>query len=263
VALNCAAIPKDLFEAELFGSERGAFTGAERRITGAFEMAAGGFLFLDEITEIGSSLQAALLRVIEQREFRPLGSARTLEFTGRVAASTNRDLKEAMATGSLRQDLYYRFGANVLSVPPLRERREDIPRLAAYFLERAAADHKRSSPALPPDALVRLCAHGWPGNVRELENAIESFLFKGRLVLDAASAPGPAPGPGPATDLLHLPYHDAKSQAVRRFQHQYVAAVLAAHGGNVAAAAEQMGLSRFGLEKVIRQLEESAAPLSR
>jgi two-component system C4-dicarboxylate transport response regulator DctD len=116
---------------------------------------------------------------------------------------------------------------------------------------------------LAADTLVRLCAHDWPGNVRELENALESFTFTGRLVLEATHAAPAAIGPGPATDLLHLSYHDAKTQAVRRFQQQFVAAVLAAHGGNVAAAAEQMGLSRFGLEKVLRQLEEASSPIAR
>jgi DNA-binding NtrC family response regulator len=259
VPINCAAVPRDLFEAELFGSERGAYTGSERRVAGAFELAAGGLLFLDEITEIGASLQAALLRVIEQREFRPLGGAKVQEFTGRVVASTNRDLQRSLAEGRLRQDLYYRFSANVIVVPPLRERREDIPRLAAYFLDRAAGELKRPRPVLTPEALVRLCAHDWPGNVRELEHAIEAFVSTGRLDPARLTA-GPEPSARSATDLLHFPYHEAKAQAVRRFQREYVAAVLAAHGGNVAAAAQQMGLSRFGLEKVLKQLDEPQAP---
>ncbi len=259
VALNCAAIPKELFESELFGSERGAYTGAERRITGACEMAGGGLLFLDEITEMDGSLQAALLRVIEQREFRPLGSARTQEFTGRMVTSTNRDLKQALARGCLRPDLYSRFSAHVISVPPLRDRREDIPRLADYFLERTAAEHKLPRPTLSREALVRLCAHDWPGNVRELENTIEAYALSGRLVIESL-AEQEASGET-RIELLQLPYHEAKNQVVREFQKRYVQAVLAAHGGNVAAAAEQMGLSRFGLEKVIRQLEEPGMPI--
>jgi len=254
VPVNCAAVPRDLFEAELFGSERGAYTGAERRISGAFELAAGGLLFLAAITEIDPSLQAALLRVIEQREFRALGGGKTQAFTGRVVASTNRDLQRSLAENRLRQDLYYRFSANVIAVPPLRERRDDIPRLAQYFLDRAAAELKRPRPALTPEAVAQLCAHDWPGNVRELEHVIESFVSTGRL---AAARPAGAAEPSPPTaaELLRLPYHEAKSQVVRRFQQEYVSAVLAAHGGNVAAAAQQMGLSRFGLEKVIRQLQ--------
>jgi transcriptional regulator with PAS, ATPase and Fis domain len=254
VPVNCAAVPRDLFEAELFGSERGAYTGAERRISGAFELAAGGLLFLDEITEIDPSLQAALLRVIEQREFRALGGGKTQAFTGRVVASTNRDLQRSLAEGRLRQDLYYRFSANVIVVPPLRERRDDVPRLAEYFLDRAAAELKRPRPTLTPDAVTQLCAHDWPGNVRELEHVIEAFVSTGRL---APALPGGAAEPAPPTaaGLLRLPYHEAKNQVVRRFQQEYVSAVLAAHGGNVAAAAQQMGLSRFGLEKVIRQLQ--------
>jgi DNA-binding NtrC family response regulator len=256
VPLNCAAVPRELFEAELFGSERGAYTGAERRLSGAFEMAAGGLLFLDEITEIGAPLQAALLRVIEQREFRPLGSCKTLEFTGRVVASTNRDLQSSLADGRLRPDLYYRFSANVLAVPPLRERRDDIPILARYFLERAATELKLPRPELSAEDLIHLCAHDWPGNVRELEHVVESLVSTGRLALGAVTRPCDSE-PAPA-DLLRLPYQEAKTLVVRRFQRDYVTAVLAAHGGSVAAAAQQMGLSRFGLEKVIRQLQEPA-----
>jgi DNA-binding NtrC family response regulator len=252
VAINCAAVPRELFPAELFGSERGAYTGAERRIPGACEVAAGGLLFLDEITEMDAALQAALLRLIEQQEFRPLGGAKTQEFTGRVVASTNRNLEETIAGGRLRQDLYYRFSANVIAVPPLRERREDIPALAEYFLDRAAIELKRPRRQLTPAALVWLCAHNWPGNVRELENMIEVFVVSGRL--NPLSAPVPSGGAAAQPDIWDLPYHQAKELAVRRFQEQYVRAILAAHDGNVTAAAHHMGLSRFGLEKMLRQL---------
>lgn len=253
VALNCAAIPRDLFEAELFGSERGAYTGAERRIQGAFETARGGLLFLDEITEIEPGLQAKLLRAVEQREFRALGGGGVQEFTGRIAASTNRDPLEAIREGRLRQDLYYRLSAYRIEVPPLRQRRDDIPRLAEHFVTRKSLELKRPRPLLTPDLLARLCAHEWPGNVRELSNAMERFVVAGEWALaggGAFSLPAPIGG----DDLLTLSYDEAKHLVLKRFQEYYVESVLSAHGGDVNAAAEKMGLTRFGLQKLLARL---------
>ena len=253
VPLNCAAIPGDLFEAELFGSERGAYTGSERRIQGAFETACGGLLFLDEITEIEPALQAKLLRAVEQREFRGLGGGRVQAFTGRIVASTNREPLEAIREGRLRQDLYYRLSAYRIEVPPLRRRREDIPRLAEYFVTRKSLELKRPRPSLMPDELARLCADEWPGNVRELSNAMERFVVAGAWTRVGGGSSS-LPAPIGSDDLLALSYDEAKRTALKRFQEYYVESVLAAHSGSVNVAAEKMGLSRFGLQKLLARL---------
>jgi DNA-binding NtrC family response regulator len=256
VDINCAAIPKDLFESELFGSEKGAFTGADRRITGALEIAADGTLFLDEITEMEPSLQAKLLRAIEERRYKRLGEAEAKSFTGRVVASTNRELAQAVKDRRLREDLYYRLSAFILEAPPLRKRVEDIPRLAARFLSRAAADQKVSAPELDEEQLALLCAYEWPGNVRELKHTIEAFVASGRLVPAGRRL---VLGTGEdADDLLQLPYDQAKEKALRRFQHHYIQAILAAQNGDVGLAADKMGMSRWGLQKILKQLEESS-----
>jgi DNA-binding NtrC family response regulator len=258
VDINCAAIPKGLFESELFGSEKGAFTGADRRITGSLEVAGDGTLFLDEITEMESRLQAKLLRVIEERRHKPLGDAEPRPFTGRVVASTNRDLAKAIQDGRLREDLYYRLSAFVLEAPPLRKRVEDVPLLARHFLARAAADQKVPPHSIDAGQIARLCAYQWPGNVRELKHTMEAFAATGILV--PAGERLKAACEGETGDLIHLPYEQAKAAALRRFQDRYVRAVLAAHGGDVGLAAEKMGMSRWGLQKILKQLEEPAEP---
>ncbi|UCF05804.1 MAG: sigma-54-dependent Fis family transcriptional regulator [bacterium] len=258
VALNCAAVPRDLFEARLFGSERGAYTGADKMVPGVFELARTGVLFLDEITEIDSSLQAKLLRVIEERRFERLGSHRTIGFKGKIVASTNRDVREAVEDGSLRKDLYYRFSTFVIALPPLRDRRGDIPVLAEYFLARKSAELKKRRPELTQEIRERLCGYDWPGNVRELENAIEAFVVRGRLHL-----PGLLATPDAATgdaDISGQSYQEAKRTAMHRFQRDYIGAILAACDGDVAEAARRMGLSRFGLQKILKELGLPESP---
>ncbi len=255
-AVNCAAIPRDLFESELFGSERGAFTGAFQRIVGAFEEAREGVLFLDEITEMDPGIQAKLLRVIEEREFRRLGGGQCVPFRGRVLASTNRDPEQAVADGRLRQDLYFRLNTFVIRVPALRERIGDIPLLADYFLERKSAELGVPRRSLDGAPLARLCAFAWPGNVRQLQSAIERHLT-GAPLLGGGEGAASAADPSLWTDdLLEVPYKEAKAEAMRRFQKRYVGAVLAAHGGDANAAAASMGLTAFGLQKMRRALEE-------
>jgi len=252
VALNCAAVPRDLFESRLFGSERGAFTGAERRIVGVFELAGDGVLFLDEITEMDASLQAKLLRAIEERVFERLGGSRKIPFLGRVLASSNRDLGAAVESGPLRQDLYYRLSTYVIEVPPLRERRDDIPRLVEHFLRRKATELKKPPPSLEQEMMEDLCAYAWPGNVRELENTIEAFIVRGRLTLPGAALSGRVEQA--EEDVFGLSYERAKEAILQRFQRKYITARLAACGGDVAAAADRMGLTRFGLQKLMKRL---------
>jgi len=178
VVVNCGAIPLTLIESELFGHERGAFSGADRRRMGLFEAARGGTLFLDEIGELPKSVQPALLRALQFGEVRPVGSERTRAVDVRVLAATHRDLRAACATGEFREDLYYRISTLVLEVPPLRTRREDIAVLAHSILARAAARAGRTI-SLTPSALEVLEQHDWPGNVRELENVIERVVVMG------------------------------------------------------------------------------------
>ena len=179
VAINCAAIPEALLESELFGHEKGAFTGAIGTKKGKLEVAEGGTVFLDEIGELAPSLQAKLLRVLQQREFERVGGTRTLKFDARVIAATNRNLEEAIKSGQFRQDLYYRLNVVSTVVPPLRDRPDDIPLLAMYFAAKYAEKCKRSVKGISSEARSLLMSYSWPGNVRELENAIEHAVVLG------------------------------------------------------------------------------------
>ena len=173
IPVNCSAIPADLIESELFGHVRGAFTGAVSDSSGLFRSANDGSLFLDEIVELPTTLQAKLLRVLQDMEVRPVGSSKSIPVDVRVVAATNRDLEQAMAQGALRQDLYYRLDVVRVSLPPLRERREDIPALVHHFLRRFNAKLRRTVRGISPEALAALVTHDFPGNVRELENIVE------------------------------------------------------------------------------------------
>jgi DNA-binding NtrC family response regulator len=258
-AVNCAAIPRDLVESELFGSERGAFTSATRRITGAFEEAREGMLFLDEITEMDPAVQAKLLRVVEERSFQRLGGGPRVAFRGRVVASTNRDPEAAVREGVLRQDLYYRLATFVVRVPPLRERREDIPALIEHFVARKSWVVGAAAAPLDEETMRRLCAYDWPGNVRQLQSAIERYLTGAPVLERAVGGAAAADAAGLWTDdLLTLPYDDAKTAVLHRFQRRYLEAVLAAHGGRIQAAADSIGVSGEGLRKMLRGLEGGA-----
>jgi two-component system, NtrC family, response regulator AtoC len=177
IKVNCAAVSETLIESEFFGHERGAFTGAAERREGRFELANGGTLLLDEISEISPRLQAKLLRVLQEREFERVGGSKTLKTDVRVLATTNRDLRKAVASGDFREDLYYRLNVFPVHVPPLRERQEDIPILAAHFLQRFARRHGLHIPGFSSHALAALQAHPWPGNVRELQNCVERAVI--------------------------------------------------------------------------------------
>ncbi|MCU1384650.1 MAG: zraR 7 [Acidobacteria bacterium] len=184
VAINCAALPEQLFESELFGYERGAFTGAQQMKAGQIELASGGVLFLDEVSEISPMVQAKLLRVLQEREFRRLGGTRLIKANVRVVAASNRDLQQAVADGRFREDLFYRLQVFDIRIPPLRERRTDVPLLADGFLQEFARTTGCASAGLTPDALAVLLGHEWPGNVRELHNALEraAILCEGGLI---------------------------------------------------------------------------------
>jgi formate hydrogenlyase transcriptional activator len=197
VTVNCAAIPTELIAAELFGHERGAFTGAFQRRTGRFERAAGGTIFLDEIGELAPETQVALLRVLQEREFERVGGTTTIRANVRVVAATNRDLAAAVAAGTFRSDLYYRLKVFPIEVPPLRARREDIPTLVAVFVERHARRAQKTIHRIGRRTLARLQDHPWCGNVRELQNVVERavILCDGdTLTIDEASLAVEPPG---------------------------------------------------------------------
>ena len=190
LAINCAAIPETLLESELFGHEKGAFTDARAQKRGLFELADKGTLFLDEIGEIPLSLQAKLLRVLEEQTFRRLGGLRDICVDLRIIAATNKNLREAVKEGAFRQDLYYRLNVIQLVVPPLRERQQDILPMANFFIDRYNIKFKRQIEGLTPEAEALLLAHDWPGNVRELRNAIErAMILEETSVISAASLP--------------------------------------------------------------------------
>lgn len=207
VPINCAAIPEPLLESELFGYEKGAFTGASARKAGRFELAHRGTLFLDEVGELSLTLQAKLLRVLEHQTFERLGGTLPVEVDVRLVAATNRDLRAAVTTRQFREDLYFRLAVLPLTIPPLRERLSDVPLLARHFLAAAAADQKKPAPSLSPAALEALQAYHWPGNVRELENCLEraviladGIIQPSHLSLTSPTAAAAASANGPSTD---------------------------------------------------------------
>jgi two-component system response regulator HydG len=202
VKMNCAALHENLLESELFGHERGAFTGADRQRTGRFELANEGTLFLDEIGNMSPSTQAKVLRILQEREFERLGGSRTIKVDVRLIAATNKNLEEAVRQGEFREDLYYRLNVVSIKVPPLRERREDIVPLASHFVQRFSAELKKDVRGLEPNAVRSLKRHTWPGNIRELENAIERavLMCETHFISDEDLNLFPAGGAAAATD---------------------------------------------------------------
>jgi transcriptional regulator with PAS, ATPase and Fis domain len=241
IGINCAALPEHLFESELFGFERGAFTGAQHFKPGQIELATGGVLFLDEVTELTRGAQAKLLRVLQERQFLRLGGTRSVRSDVRVIAASNRGLDDAVAGGDFRTDLYYRLNVFDIRIPPLRERRDDIMPLAVSFL-REVADPCDRVPVLTPDAIDALLQHDWPGNVRELRNVIEraTILCDNGLISARDLSLSAAPAPGNSTDLALL-----ERNTIRR--------VMCQVNGNKSKASKQLGISRTQLYYRLRR----------
>lgn len=259
--VDCGAMVPTLLASELFGHEKGSFTGADKQHIGAFERADGGTLFLDEIGELPASLQANLLGALERRSFRRLGGKERVNVNVRVVSATNRDLRAEVNGGSFRADLYYRLAVVQLAVPALRERLEDLPLLAEHFL-RQAGFHGPISEVLPEEAMAALTAHRWPGNVRELRNVVEAAWVMGETPeLADAESPRPAPrAPGgegsehvAIDDLLGLPYNDARGQLLDQFEGAYLEDLLRRTQGNVAKAARIAKMNRSYLNRLIRK----------
>jgi DNA-binding NtrC family response regulator len=265
VAINCAAIPRELVESELFGHVRGAFTGALGARAGLFEAAHTGTLFLDEIGDLPLHAQVKLLRALQEGEIKRVGADDTRKVDVRVVSATNVALPDRVRDGSFRSDLYYRLNVISIDLPPLREREGDLVLLAAHFLARYAARAGRPAPTLSPDARVLLARYAWPGNVRELEHAMERaiVLASGPTVEPHDLPPEIAPrtssvrslgGMGVPDDVFTLPYGEAKRIAGRAFDEQYVREVLQRADGNVSAAAKHAGLDRSNFRRVVRKV---------
>jgi formate hydrogenlyase transcriptional activator len=251
VKLNCAAIPTGLLESELFGHEKGAFTGAIMQKSGRFELAHQGTLFLDEVGDIPQELQPKLLRVLQEQEFEHLGSTRTIKVDVRLVAATNRDLARMVADGRFRSDLYYRLHVFPIALPPLRERREDIPRLVRHFTQRFARRMGRRIEAIPAAIMDALACYPWPGNVRELQNVIERSVIL---------------SPGPALQVLlgdlqsavmQAPEPTAAAVTLAEAEREHILGALRETGWVVAGpkgAADRLGMKRSTLQEKMRKL---------
>jgi len=261
VALNCAALPESLLESELFGHERGAFTGAVRTTKGLFTQAHGGTLFLDEIGDMPLATQAKLLRVLQERQFYPVGSQVPLAVDVRVIVATNKDLEEQVRKGLFRDDLFYRVHVIPICLPPLRERKEDILPLAEHFLRKCSVQMKRDVKAIAPEALRKMMLHDWPGNVRELENAIEyavamtqkdtiteDYILPAKIVLREEER-AVAQERSSAVDEVIKPLKDARDA----FERDYLVQVLALTEGNVSQAAKLAGKYRADFYDLLKK----------
>ena len=263
--VNCAAIPANLLEAELFGYEKGAFTGATHRQKGKFEMAAGGTLFLDEIGDMEPDVQAKLLRVLESREFERLGGGKTIQADVRIIAATNKDLAKMVEEKTFREDLYYRVSVFPIHIPPLRERREDIPALTRHFIAEFSAAFGRRAPGLSGKALEKLTRHPWKGNIRELKNVIERAMILSRgtiteahLILQEAQEGAEAAAPVPEKmDLDRIAEMVVGEQGItmEELENGCIRFAMDAAGHNVSKAARMLGLSRATLRYRLEKME--------
>ena len=247
VAVNCAAIPEELFESELFGFRKGAFTGASETRRGLFQMANGGTLLLDEIGEMPLALQSKLLRAIEEKRVTPIGSDRVVEIDLRFIATTNKDLQPELERGTFRRDLFYRLSVLPIRVPALRERIEDIPLLAQHFLAASARRSKKAVRTITPDAMHALRGYAWPGNVRELENVIERAVIvaKSDTITDVERFLT-GDSERPRVDLS-LSFREAKGRLVEEFERAYFTGLLEAHGGKLAGVARHADMDSKNL----------------
>jgi nitrogen regulation protein NR(I) len=259
IKVNCAAIPKELLESEFFGYEQGAFTGAVSAKPGRFELADQGTLFLDEIGEIPSEMQVKLLRALQESEFERVGGTKTLKVDVRLVAATNRDLEQEIANGTFREDLYYRLNVVPIRLPPLRERIEDIPPLAHFFLQKYSERLARETTTLSPQAMEALQAYRWPGNIRELENVIErTLLFADGEAITLADLPPQLSDLPPrkiqAPDRSDASMKDIVRQAASELERDLIHQALQETNGNVTRAAEKLRISRKGLQNKMKEL---------
>jgi DNA-binding NtrC family response regulator len=260
VAINCGAIPENLIESELFGHEKGAFTGADQRHIGKFQYAEGGTLFLDEIGDLSPAMQVKLLRVLQERQFTPVGSSREIRCDVRVVAATNRDLEALIRQGAFRQDLMFRLNVMPILLPPLRERVEDIPRLVEHFIDKYNAAHNRQGApheirGIREDALNALKNYTWPGNIRELENMVErAFVMESSRYITLPSLPdalkpGPERAAEPAAATTAIDFHSQKEQ----FERSFIIGALKRFGGRINQTVAHAGIPKNTLLRKIRK----------
>jgi two-component system response regulator AtoC len=258
VPINCGALPENLVESELFGYEKGAFTGAARSKPGLFEEAHGGTFFMDEVGELPLPLQVKLLRVLEDGRFRRLGSTQEREVDFRLVCATNRNLEQMVDERKFREDLYYRINTFPIHLPPLRERRDDIPLLADHYLGIFAEKNDKDVDKISPEAMQLLLAYEWRGNVRELQNVIERALV---LTSDDTIRPEDLPPGLAGTDqakvgqhpqvYLSLPFKEAKERLIEDFEKRYIVEILKRFDGNISRAAEHCGIDRRSLHRLL------------
>lgn len=254
VPVNCGAIPQDLFESEMYGHERGAFTGAHCSHSGLIAGAEGGTLFLDEIECLSLACQVKLLRFLQDQTYYPVGSSKSHKANVWVLAAANVDLPAVAKSGQFREDLYYRLGAVQLHLPPLRERKQDIPPLATHFLKLHGARHGTAERTFSPRALSALCAHAWPGNVRELENAVlNAIVFADGVQIEPEDLPVPQAAVAEGAALGS--FQRSKAEAIERFERRYIAELLEMHGGNVTRAARAAEKERRAFGRLVKKYE--------
>lgn len=254
VAIDCSILPETLLESELFGHVRGAFTGAMKAKKGLFEEANGGTIFLDEIGNISLPIQAKLLRVLQEREIKPLGSTDTIKVDVRIIAATNTDLKELVASGAFREDLYYRIAVIPIVLPPLRERKEDIPLLVDCFLEKFSKENNKPLKRITPKALALLTEYDWPGNVRELENIIErAVLVSDSEEIDESCFPSEIRRLGDESVSLNISLKGEVNKVKGSVEIEAIKKALALCGGNKTLAAKKLGISRSSLYNKLKE----------
>ncbi|GAB6097477.1 sigma-54 dependent transcriptional regulator [Desulfatiferula olefinivorans] len=261
VTVNCPTVPETILESELFGYAKGAFTHAVRNKAGLFQEADGGTIFLDEIGEISPSIQTKLLRVLQDKEIKPLGDNRVIRVNTRIIASTNQNLPELIRQGTFREDFYYRLNVLPIVMPPLRERTKDIPLIANHLLEKHCVKLKKPLTPISPALMDALVRRPWEGNIRELENVIIRAILYAQgpaitpedagLAVDANANTGPAA----LSAVEGMSYKDAKEQMLRDFNRRFVGETLKACGGNISHAARQMGLERQALQQIMKRFD--------
>ncbi|UCD84817.1 MAG: sigma-54-dependent Fis family transcriptional regulator [Deltaproteobacteria bacterium] len=270
IDVNCAAIPEELIESELFGYEKGAFTGASGRKKGKFDLADRGTLFLDEIADMSLKTQAKILRILQEQKFERVGGSKSIEIDVRVIAATNRDLPQEIKKGNFREDLFYRLNVIPFRVPPLRERKEDIPLFIDFFLEELARESGREKKELSPEAIQLLCHYNWPGNVRELKNLVERLIimtpgkkvdagdipqiFRADIEGDSGVAYGPDSAEFAAQYISSRRADTSLNEARNNFERNFIAAKLNESRGNISKTAKAIGVSRENLSRKIKSL---------
>jgi transcriptional regulator with PAS, ATPase and Fis domain len=263
VAVNCSALPETLIESELFGHLKGSFTGAVRDKKGLVEEADGGTLFLDEIGDLNLIMQTKLLRLLQEGEYKPVGSSKTFNADVRFITATNQDLIEKVRKKEFREDLYYRLNVIQIVMPPLRDRKEDIPLLAHHFVEKISRINQKAIKGIAPEAMEELISRDWPGNIRELENVIErGVILTFSEILEVPDL-FPADQPTPLLfelqeDFYQAPFKDAKDRVIANFHTEYIRRVLARFGGNVSLAAKECGLKRPYLHRLMKESDIKA-----